>query len=506
MLDIPLDIQANLPVLIVLTPLLGGVIATFTGRGVLPWLWSTLVTGVTFALTIQMMMTLLASGEPFISYELGNWPKWWGIEYRVDLLNAFILLVVAGIGFITTVYARLSVQDEIPDDRHNVFYAVWILAITGLLGITITGDAFNVYVLLEISSLTVYALIAMGKDRDRRALTASLRYLILGSVGASFILLGIGYLMMVTGTLNMEDMHNQLLRMPDLDTNRTILVAFALLVVGLSLKMALYPLHMWLPKAYTYAPSAVSALLAATATKVGVYMAFRFLFGIFGVGFSFYAMPSHFVLLGMASLGIIFSSLTAIRQTNAKSLLAYSSVGQIGYIVAGFSLANPNGVAGSIVHIFNHAVTKGGMFMALGAIAYRVGGTDMKHLRGLGKRMPLTAGALALGGLGLIGFPLTAGFISKWYLVSGALDAGMWQLAVVVLIGSLFALVYVWKIIEALFFGEPTGRTAEATEAPLSMLIPIWVLIGLSIYFGVDTSFTADVATRAASSLLGGLP
>lgn len=501
-----LDIQANLPVLVVLTPLLGGIIATFTGRGFLPWVWASLVTGTTFALTIQLMMTLLAGTEPYISYELGNWPRWWGIEYRVDFLNAFILLVVAGIGFITTLYAQLSVEDEIPRDRHNFFYSVWLLAITGLLGITVTGDAFNVYVLLEISSLTVYALIAMGKDRDRRALTAALRYLILGSVGASFILLGIGYLMMVTGTLNMEDMHSQLLRMQGLDQNRTVLVAFALLVVGLSLKMALYPLHMWLPKAYTYAPSAVSALLAATATKVGVYMAFRFLFGIFGVGFSFYAMPSHFVLLGMASLGIVFSSLTACRQNNAKTLLAYSSIGQIGYIVAGFSLANPNGVAGSIVHIFNHAVTKGGMFMALGAIAYRVGGTELRDLRGLGKRMPLTASALALGGLGLIGFPLTAGFISKWYLISGALDAGFWGLAIIVLLGSLIALVYVWKIIEALFFHEPTGRSATATEAPASMLIPIWILIGLSIYFGIDTSFTADVATRAAASLLGGTP
>ncbi|HFE43988.1 MAG TPA: monovalent cation/H+ antiporter subunit D family protein, partial [Nannocystis exedens] len=187
-------------------------------------------------------------------------------------------------------------------------------------------------------------------------------------------------------------------------------------------------------------------------------------------------------------------------------LLAYSSIGQIGYIVAGFSLANPNGVAASIVHIFNHAVTKGGMFMALGAIAYRVGGTELRDLRGLGKRMPLTASALALGGLGLIGFPLTAGFISKWYLVRGALDAGFWGLAVVVLLGSLIALVYVWKIIEALFFHEPTGRSATATEAPASMLIPIWILVGLSIYFGIDTSFTTDVATRAAASLLGGTP
>jgi multicomponent Na+:H+ antiporter subunit D len=502
-----LEIQAHLPVLVVVVPLIGGVLTSLMGRGALPWAWATLVTGATFALTLRLMATLLASGAPYISYEVGNWPRWWGIEYRVDLLNAFILLVVAGVGFITTIYAKESVADEIPRDRHNLFYTVWVLAICGLLGITVTGDAFNVYVLLEISSLTVYALIAMGKDRNRKALTASLRYLILGSVGASFILLGIGYLMMVTGTLNMEDMREQLLRTPDLDHHRTVLVAFAFLLVGLSLKMALYPLHMWLPKAYTYAPSAVTALLAATATKVAVYMSFRFLFGIFGPEFSFQRLPSHLILLAGACLGVVFSSLSAIRQQSVKRLLAYSSVGQIAYIVAGFSLANESGVAASIIHIFNHAVTKGGMFMAVGAVALRVGGTDLKHMRGLGRRMPLTMAALTVGGLGLVGFPLTAGFISKWYLIKGALDAGMWGLIAIVLLGSILALVYVWKIIEAVYFHEPEDpRARAATEAPIMMLVPMWTLIGLSLYFGVDANFTSDTALRAAKSLLGGAP
>ncbi|MGB1276988.1 MAG: proton-conducting transporter membrane subunit, partial [Nannocystaceae bacterium] len=257
-------ISNNLPALVVILPLLGGLLATFLGR--FAWMWSTLITGTVFALSYTLF-TAAESGPP-LHYEFGNWPGLWGIEYRIDLLNAFILLVVSGVAFIATVYAKLSVEDEIPGDRHNFFYSVWLLAITGLLGITITGDAFNVYVLLEISSLTIYALIAMGKDRDPRALTASLRYLILGSVGASFILLGIGYLLMVTGTLNMADMHAQLMALPEPTQNRTILVAFAFLMVGLSLKMALFPLHTWLPKAYTFAPSAVTAMVAATATKV----------------------------------------------------------------------------------------------------------------------------------------------------------------------------------------------------------------------------------------------
>lgn len=501
------EITPNLPVLIVTVPLIGGVMTIFTGRGKGPWAWATLLTGLVFYFAVLLMQQVLAARSGVISYEIGNWPRQWGIEYRVDALNAFILLTVAAVAFVTTIYAHKSVEKEIPRDRHNVFYAVWVLAICGLLGITVTGDAFNVYVLLEISSLTVYALVAMGKDVNRQALTASLRYLILGSVGASFILLGIGYLMMVTGTLNMADIHDRLLALPDAVQNRTVLVAFAFLLVGLGIKMALFPLHMWLPRAYTYAPSAVSALIAATATKVGVYMAFRFLFTIFGVGFSFIAMPANIVLSVAACAGILATGVTAIRQTNLKRMLAYSSVGQLGYIVVGFSLANVNGVAGSVIHIFNHAVTKGGMFMAAGAIMYRLGRCDLRAIRGLGKRMPLTMAAFVAGGLGLVGFPLTAGFISKWYLVQGALQRPhMWPVAAVILVGSLLAVAYTWRVVEAAYFQEPEGDSAFATEAPLSMVAPMWILVGASIYFGVSATFTGEISVRAAKSLLGGAP
>jgi multicomponent Na+:H+ antiporter subunit D len=510
-IELPESIRVHLPVLVVLLPLFGGLLAMFTGLlqrggGLIAWLWSVLTTALMLVCAAALLTEVHASEGPII-YRLGSWPEAYGIAYNVDALNAYVILVVAIIGFLATIYAKDSVIDEIPKDRHHLFYSVWLLAIAGLIGITVTGDTFNIYVLLEISSLTVYTLVALGGERDRRALVAALKYLILGSIGATFILLGIGYLLMLTGTLNMADMHDQLVRMREageLANNRTVFVSFAFLMVGLSLKMALFPLHLWLPNAYTYAPSAVSALVAATATKVGVYMTFRFVFTIYGGVYDTSADLQFLALCACA--GIVVSSIAAVRQMNVKKVLAYSSVGQIAYIVLGFSLANHDGVTASVIHIFNHAMIKGGMFMAVGAVALRAGGTKIEDFKGIGRKMPLTMTAFTVGGCGLIGVPLTAGFISKWYLVKAAMDEGYWGVAMIVLLGGVLAIVYVWRLVEIIWFGQPDDPTRVIKEAPLTMLIPMWILIGASLYFGVDATWTAQSAQAAASLLLNGGP
>ena len=513
-IEIPELLRAHLPVLIVIVPLFGGLLVPFTGLlqrggGIFAWLWTVLITGLMMACASLALVEVQSSGEP-LSYHLGSWPEYAGIVLHIDALSSYVIFTVAAIGLLTSIYARRSVLAEIARDRHHLFYSVWMLALTGLVGITATGDVFNIYVLLEISSLTVYTLIAMGGERDRRALVASLKYLILGSIGATFILLGIGYLLMLTGTLNMAQMHERLLAMREageLAGNRTLLVSFAFLLVGLSLKMALFPLHLWLPNAYTYAPSAVSALVAATATKVGVYMTFRFVFTIYGGGV-FDAGEDMYFLALCASAGIVISSLMAIRQTDVKRVLAYSSVGQLAYIVLGFSLANRDGVTASVLHIFNHALIKGGMFMAAGAVALRVSagtrGVSIHDLKGLGRRMPWTMAAFTVGGCGLIGVPMTAGFVSKWYLIKATMNEGLWGLAFIVLLGGLLALVYVWRLVELIYLREPEDPQRTIEEAPLSMLVPMWVLIGASIYFGLDASWTAGGAQAAADLLLRG--
>jgi len=496
--------QSNLPALIVVLPLLAGLFTPFLGRGNRPWILATLTTWAVLAMTIMLFLQVndlakkLGNHEAFISYAMGGWKVPWGIEYRVDLFNAFVLLIIAMISAVVTFYARLSVAKEIPEDRIHFFYALWLLFITGLLGVTIAGDVFNLYVLLEISSLSAYALVAMGKYHDRKALTASINYLVLGTVGGSFFLIGVGYLYSVMGTLNMADMAE---KVKELHDNRTVITAFAFLLVGLGVKMALFPLHGWLPNAHGYAPPIVSALLSGVAIKVGAYVMIRFIFSILGVEFSFEKLPTGPILMVLASSAILIGSYAAIRQSSLKRLLAYSSVAQIGYIVMGFALATEKGLTGSLIHIFNHALIKSGLFLVAGIIIYRLGEADLARLRGLGRKMPLTMAAFTAGGLGLIGVPLTSGFISKWYLVTAAIEEGLILLGAVVLIGSLLAVIYVWRIVETVYFKPALDSTIEVKEAPWSLVMPAWILIGANLYFGIDASLSSSMAGQAARAL-----
>ena len=354
-----------LPVLIVLIPLVGGVLAPIIGRGIFGWLLALVTTGAATFVSGTLLLFIHAQNTltpPFaISYPLGGWPAPHGIELKIDLLSALLATLVSGMGFMVTLFSRQGVDDEIPADRRRFFWSLWLLAITGLLGILITGDAFNVYVLLEISSLTIYGLIAMGRQRNRQALTAALNYLVLGSVGASFILIAIGLLYAKTGTLNMADIHAKLLLAP---VDATVLTARAFLLAGVALKMALFPLHLWMPAAYSTAPSAVAALLAATATKVGIYMGMRFIFSVFAMSGGAALSEANILIIGICcGAAIIFGSLSAARQPSLSLLLAYSSVAQIGYIVVGMTVGHIDAMTGSILHMVFHALIKGGLFL-----------------------------------------------------------------------------------------------------------------------------------------------
>ena len=489
-------IESHLSLLIVVIPLLSAPIVAVLPNGRLPWLVSTAVTWYVFVLACWQLLNIQTGNV--INYELGGWAPPWGIEYRIDAANALVALIVAGIAAVTLPYALQSVAKEIPARQHSLFYAAFLLCFTGLLGITQTGDIFNLFVFLEISSLSSYALISLG--RQRQALTAAYQYLIMGTIGATFFLIGVGLLYAMTGTLNMADLAQ---RLPALYEYRTVHTAFAFIMVGFALKLALFPLHLWLPNAYSYAPSVVTIFLAATATKVAVYVMLRVVFSVFDFSF-IQGTPTDELFLLLCVLGILMMSFYAIYQSDAKRLLAYSSVAQIGYMMLGLGLGSMLGVTATLVHMFNHALMKGALFMAIGAIVYQVGSSRIVNFTGLGKHMPWTFAAIVIGGLSLIGVPGTAGFISKWYLVLAAIEQQQWLLVIVVLAGSLLAVIYVWKLVEVLYFKPETESTTNIKEAPLSLLIPTWILVLANIYFGFDTDITVGTAQQAVNLLMQG--
>lgn len=489
----------HLPILQVIVPLMAAPLCLFLKKPKLVWLFACIATGLTFLISILLLQQVITTGT--LTYELGGWPAPWGIEYKIDELNAFLLLIISSTSFCILLAAQASISKELDKDRHTFFYILYLLSLTGMLGILATGDAFNVFVFLEIASLSAYALIAMGKDR--RALWASYQYLIMGTVGATFILIGIGLMYQMTGTLNMSDLA---IRLPEVEQTRTVFVAFAFIVVGICLKLALFPLHLWLPNAYAYAPSIVTALFSATATKVAIYLLIRFTFSIFGLSFSFTTLPLNTLFLILGLLGIFVASMAAIYQQNVKHIFAYSSVAQIGYMIVGLSVSSVTGLTATIVHLFNHALMKSALFLALAAVMYRVGSVQLSKFQGLGRQMPLTMAAIVIGGLSLVGVPLTAGFISKWYLVLAVIENGWWHVAVLILLGSLLAIVYLWKIIEMAYFKPPIDSNDQIKEAPASILIPVWILVFANLYFGIDTRFSVDLAQAAAMSLFGDMP
>ncbi|MEM9146178.1 MAG: monovalent cation/H+ antiporter subunit D family protein [Pseudomonadota bacterium] len=487
----------QLPALLVVVPMLGAMVASLLRNGALGYLVSLIVSWVSPVIALAMLWQVEASGP--ISYAMGGWAPPLGIEYRVDEANAFLLVLISIMAALCITFAPRSIASEIPAQSRGWYYAMFLMCLCGLQGMAITGDAFNIFVFMEISSLAMYALIAMGTDR--RALVAAYQYLVIGTIGATFYVLGAGLLFTITGTLNLVDMADRL--QPLLGT-RAALAGLAFISVGIGLKLALFPLHLWLPNAYAFAPSVATAFLASTATKVAVYILVRFVYSVYGVEVAEAHEIDTAIVLLLAVLAMVAPSIVAIFQANVKRMLAYSSVAQIGYIILGVFLLNEAGLTGGLSHLFNHAIIKGCLFLAVGCIVFSTGITKIDQMAGLGHTMPLTMGAFVLAGLGLIGVPGTAGFVSKWYLIQGATEAGLWWLVAAIVFASVLAVFYVGRVVEVAWFREPSPEAAAPRPVPVEMLAVTWILAALCIYFGFETDISAGVPAEAARILIGG--
>jgi len=483
----------NYPAIVVIAPLLGALFAGITAwvedRFTYPIALTAL--GIACAAAVADLCIVLTHGP--IQYKMAGWAPPMGIEYRIDALNAMVLVLVTAIAFLNLVASFRNVQQETPD-RTGAFYVMYLLFVVGLTGVVSTGDLFNLYVLIEITSLSSYTMIALG-DKDRGAL-ASLNYVFIGVIGASFYLLGVGYIYIKTGTLNMAEVATM---MPALKESSAILVAFILCILGVFIKMALFPVHVWLPNAYSYAPVGFARIVAPLMTKVMVYAMVRLMITVFGLDYIFNTLDLAEGVVWMATIAILAGGVMALSQKNLKKMLTYIIVCEIGYMVGGAWLGNTLGLTGAILHIVNDALMTFALFLCVGNMVYRLGRVDISDLSGLFGKMPWTMAGFVLAAFSIVGVPPTCGFFSKWYLILGAFEAGAYHFAGALLISSLICAVLFFKVFEVCFFepmseGHGHGHAAVTMEeAPVSSLAVLAVvsvsLIVVGVYSGtiVDT-------------------
>ena len=482
--------NTNFPALLMMAPLLAALICSLFSWGAKNLCYPTAIIGllISFFSAYKVLVQVLNSGT--IHYHMAGWAPPIGIEYRIDLLNSFVLILITGIALLNLVASYQSIKQEIKEKSY-AFYSIYLLFVTGLIGVTVTGDLFNLYVLLEITSLTSYAQIAMG-DKDRAPL-ASLNYVFIGVIGASFYLLGVGYIYIMTGSLNMVDVAALL---PALHGSSAVLIAFIFCFLGIWIKMALFPLHVWLPNAYTYAPTVVSRVIAPLMTKVMVYVMIRLMITVFGFEYIFEKLNLAEAVVWIATIAILAGAIMAIAQKDLKKMLTYIIVCEIGYMVGGAWLGNELGMTGAILHIINDALMTFALFLAVGNMIYKLKSVHYSNLHDLFSKMPWTMAGFVLAAFSIIGIPPTCGFFSKWYLILGAFEKGAYHFAGALIISSLLCAVLFFRIFEISFFNdEPDGsaghsehNTITMSEAPVSMLIPLGLVSASLIITGLYSS------------------
>jgi len=472
-------IGAEFTVFAVIIPILGAVLTPFVARLRRRPLWGWAMTVATAFSTVSILLILrVASDGPF-SYRMGGWEPPWGIEFRFDEFSSAIG-VVCLVGLLAIWFSRRYVEHAIPNERIPYFYMLILLDLGAIGGVCMTGDLFNLFVFVEILSLSSYALVAISGQSV--AEMAAFKYLIMGAVSSLLILFSTGMLYALTGTLNMADLAQ---RLPDVSSTVPAAVAMAGFTLGFSVKAALFPLHVWLPDAHSIAPSPVSAILSGLVVKVGVLGMIR-LYQVYYKAGLVELSTLNTVLTWLGAISIVMGALFAITQEDIKMMLAYSTISNIGYIFMGLGLASQYSLIGATVHIFNHALIKTTLFLGAGAIIYKTGYRNLRDLRGIGKGMPITSAVMAIGAVAVVGIPPTAGFLCKWYITLGAIEAGKPFFAFVLVFGALLIFVYYIRMINAFYFQEPTHpEVLEIGEVPMSMLTPLVILAILCLVMGV---------------------
>ncbi len=475
----------QLIILIIVWPLLAGVLtALLPCRENLLSAWGIFNLLACNAMGLGLVRLVLAQGST--SYHISGWAPPLGIELKVTVFSALLSWLISAVALFGFVGGRRTWADQI-GERLPQFLSLFFLLVAAFEGLCLSNDAFNLYVMLEISSLATYGLIAFGGGR---AYLATFHYIVMGTIGASFYLIGVGYLYIKTGTLNITALAHMI---AETELTQAYLLALCFLITGILLKMAVFPLHFWLPNAYTYAPAATSLLVGPLSTKLAVFLLFRIMMDIFGGVLPSLHPTWSFVIVGLASVGILVGTSLALAQYDLKKTFACLIVAEAGYMLGGLWLTDPRGTVGALFHLVNDAIATLVLFLVVIAIQSSVGGKKLSDLKGLFQKSPLTAVALILVAFNLIGVPPTAGFFSKATLMTGAIASGRFEFVIALLLASLGNLVIFFRIIEQAYFqpqdNSEAGRSKDGQRAGAFALAigSLLVMLGLSAYPVMET-------------------
>ena len=442
--------------------------------------WSQPISVATLAamvlVSILNLHNVIHHGE--VRYVFSGWTAPLGIEWVADGLASIILVLLSALSLLGVVFTGPTSPKDL-GGRIVHYHTLILLLVTSMTGILFAGDLFNLFVFLEVAAISSYALIGVAGGR---ALFAAFRYLIVGTLGASFFLLGVSYLYAVTGTLNMTDMVD---RLPLLLNSKALLGGLLFMFIGLGIKMALVPFHSWLPEAYTYAPDSISPILASLVTKVALLAWVRIIYWVFNASIIINDIPILLLMEVVGALAAVIGAGLALAQRDIKMMFAYGGISHIGIILIGIGQGNQTGFAGGVFYLLNDSVMQAGLFFLAGVAFYQYGVRTIDDIGRVGKQAPWLTGSLIVMAFGMIGLPPTGGFFGKWYIILGALEAGNYVSVAAVLLSTLLTLAYFVKLFEGIFRQTSTRLDVQSGEIPLSFKLTLGVTSAAIIILGL---------------------
>jgi len=440
-----------------------------------------------FNLVVSLLLLPRVLENPVI-VSIGGWQPPFGINLVAGPAGALFSAIIAFVGLLVSVYAL----DYIKEGATEKYHMLYLLLLTGATGVVLTGDIFNLFVFFEILCISSYSLVAYL--RDKASIESAVKYLIQGAVGSSLLLIGIGLLYGLFGTLNMADIAQNIRSVSPI----SVFVPMVLIVAGLGVEAAIFPLNAWLPDAHSSAPSSISAILSGIAIEVGLYAVARVIFTIFGAQ----SFLPFLAFLGILTL--LVGEMCAFSQNNLKRMLAYSSIGQIGLILFALAIATSYGVTGGLFQLISHTLSKALLFLTAGYMIYRAGSMEISALEGMGKKMPLTCLAFTIGAFSLVGLPPFIGFPSKFLVVRAALATKETFFIIFIglaLLGTVIEAAYFFRVVQVLYF-KADITNPPSKDAPVTALITMFIFVVLIVIVGIYPKLVTDVLNSAASELL----